>query len=680
MWADNESETDLLRFQYMSQTVTKVIRDERLLPTTIGIFGDWGSGKSTLLRLIEKDLRSDGKTCVIRFSGWLFEGYEDAKGALMGTLLDEIQDFVTKNQTLAEGVKQDAKRIISKLFRRIDLLKVAGTATKFAVPYFMAMQDPTLGSLAASATLMLSGIGSAMAAFKSSPDPKKIEEAQKLVADLMRDSPESIEPTRANIRAFRSEFEELILKTGVERVVVMIDDLDRCLPDTLIATLEAVKLFLNVPKTAYLFAADELLVQYAIRKQIPIERDAARDVGRDYLEKLIQIPVRIPRLSQLETESYMNLLYAEKHLHGSPDALNAVLKHVAEFPLDDVNARYFNREHAKSVCSASYNERFETSLDRIADVAPGVASGLGGSPRRIKRFLNSFEMRLDLSQARKIVIDPRILAKLMALEEVKLPFFRSLANLQSRGSGFAKDLKTAEARVTPTAAVAATVPVPTLESDKGKPVARPARSEVAEAAGIEIEAVSSTVDTWLLDPWMNAWLVSEPKLAGVDLRPYFYIAHDRLDILSTAAIELSERASRLIVGLVSPSESERSKALKTIAPKLEPLDLSAVFETLVMNIKTSGDAVQTTYVNAVCELLEVRQELAERTLELFEGLNAKVIPFAQVPRVAAIWERTQSLKPRVVAVLERIAASNSQIVAKAAKTQLDKIRNKASEN
>jgi KAP family P-loop domain len=680
MWADNESEFDLLRFQYMSQTITKVIRDGRLLPTTVGVFGDWGSGKSTLLRLIQDDLESDGKTCVIRFSGWLFEGYEDAKGALMGTLLDEIQKSVDESKTLSESVKADVQKRVAKLFRRVNLLKAAGMAAKFAIPSLLAMQDPTLGSIAAAGTMVVSHLGSALEAFRRDPDAKKIEEAQKAVAEIMHNAPESIESTRTNIRAFRHEFEELIAKTGLERVVVMIDDLDRCLPDTLIETLEAVKLFLYVPKTAYLFAVDELLVQYAIRRQIPIEPDGTRDVGRDYLEKLIQIPVRIPKLSKSETESYMNLLYAEKHLRGddgNTEVFQSVLKHVAEFPLDDVNARYFDRDHASKVCSTNYNDRFEKSLGRIADVAPVVASGLGGSPRRIKRFLNSFEMRLDLSAARKIKIDPRVLAKLMALEEVKLPLFRVLANLQSRESGFSKDLKIAESRIVSTKKTEV-APEPTVAEGKGKPATPIARS--VSVKGNVDEAISSTVETWILDSWMRTWLASEPKLADTDLRPYFYVAHDRLDILATAAIELSERAAKLIAGLLAKTDAERSVALKTLAPTIELFDLGAVFETLAQRIEGGGDSAQTTHVIAVCELLEVRKELAERTLELFEKLNAKAVPYAQIPRVINIWMQTESLRPRVINVLERLAKAGAGPVTNAAKTQLDRIKKKSSLN
>src|SRR2546421_9743007 len=90
MWSDNDTSVDLLGFQHLVRAVTGIVRRPRLLPATIGAFGDWGSGKSSLLRLVEEDLKADKDTLVLWFNGWMFEGYEDAKTALMGTILDEI--------------------------------------------------------------------------------------------------------------------------------------------------------------------------------------------------------------------------------------------------------------------------------------------------------------------------------------------------------------------------------------------------------------------------------------------------------------------------------------------------------------------------------------------------------------------------------------------------------------
>ena len=74
MWSDNEAETDLLQFTYLAKAVTRLVRMPHLLPTTIGVYGDWGSGKSTLLKIIHAALKDDPDTLCISFNGWLFRG------------------------------------------------------------------------------------------------------------------------------------------------------------------------------------------------------------------------------------------------------------------------------------------------------------------------------------------------------------------------------------------------------------------------------------------------------------------------------------------------------------------------------------------------------------------------------------------------------------------------------
>ena len=62
------------------------------------------------------------------------------------------------------------------------------------------------------------------------------------------------------VREFRDDFKDLIDKSKKGKIVVLIDDLDRCLPRHIIENLEAIKLFLNVPKTAFVIAADKFIV------------------------------------------------------------------------------------------------------------------------------------------------------------------------------------------------------------------------------------------------------------------------------------------------------------------------------------------------------------------------------------------------------------------------------------
>src|SRR5687767_14938873 len=111
MWSDNETPIDLLGFQHLVTAVTSIVRRPDLLPATIGVFGDWGSGKSSLLKMVSEQLAKDENTLVLSFNGWLFEGFEDAKSALMGTILDEI----ATRKNLAPKAKQRVTRLLKRV-------------------------------------------------------------------------------------------------------------------------------------------------------------------------------------------------------------------------------------------------------------------------------------------------------------------------------------------------------------------------------------------------------------------------------------------------------------------------------------------------------------------------------------------------------------------------------------
>lgn len=69
------------------------------------------------------------------------------------------------------------------------------------------------------------------------------------------------------VREFRKDFKDLIDKSKQGKIVVLIDDLDRCLPHHIIENLEAIKLYLNVPKTAFVIAADSYIITNAIKSE-----------------------------------------------------------------------------------------------------------------------------------------------------------------------------------------------------------------------------------------------------------------------------------------------------------------------------------------------------------------------------------------------------------------------------
>ncbi|MFC5849407.1 KAP family P-loop NTPase fold protein [Deinococcus petrolearius] len=607
MWPDNESQVDLLRFKYLSDVVTAVLADDAMLPTTVGVYGDWGSGKSTLLGLVEQQFKQDSESLVVRFNGWQFEGYDDAKAALMGTILDVMQQRMNP-----ETITERGRFLLGNLIRRVDILKVAGRITKSTIPFILGNPLPAVEELGGAVSKGLKGLA----------DQKKLEEASKELGGYIKEKEIVDQPIRENIRAFQSEFAELIGEAKYKRVVVMIDDLDRCLPRTLVETLEAIKLFLMVPHTAFLIAADELLVQHSIRSVYGAERMAdgrggQRDLGRDYLEKLIQVPIRLPRLSRAENESYLFLLHAQKHL--SQEQFQVIVRHVEEFAESDLARRPFDVETARKLRSSgqcAISQDLEDDLLLMSNIAPILVPRLEGSPRRTKRFLNTLHLRLRLSKARKIDLDPKILAKLMTLEDAQLNTFRGLAELQARQSGMPDELREAERQV------------------RAEKTAQPKVKPVASR--------SSVVQTWTADVWMRRWLDTEPFLTDVNLQPYFFIAHDRLGLLDEEA-SLSARAAEVVSNLLAKNQFMQARA-KELAKDLTELEQGQVVSALATRAGSSTGEELRNCISAVLELARIHPSLQPQALQLLVDLPAEQIPFALMPTIEGVFGDVPALQ------------------------------------
>lgn len=292
MWPDKETEIDYLNFGYMVDMVVDIATNRQLSPSTIGLYGDWGSGKSTLMRLAKKRIeecdqkgkRKDGtskqKSLCIEFNGWLFEGYEDTKTSLCGTILDALADEKRFGPKVAEKAKE--------LIKKIDFKKIISKGVKLGMDFLIAggigtLTDLTLSSIFASIKNSSGGI-----------DTKQIEE---ILEKFKKE-----ENTRTDVKNFRNEFKTLLEMSKVENVVVFIDELDRCQPDTILEVFEAMRLFLFVEGTSFIIGADERLIQYAIKSKYKEVPGNNLDIGKEYLEKVIQYPITIPQLNRTEVE------------------------------------------------------------------------------------------------------------------------------------------------------------------------------------------------------------------------------------------------------------------------------------------------------------------------------------------------------------------------------------------
>ena len=346
-----------------------------------------------------------------------FEGYDDAKAALISAVLLELKEHKRFGPKVRDRALTLLRSVNWLRFGRLTLKHIAAPA---AAAFF------TGGAAAIPAALAVTtGLSQFLPAKDESGatpgDVPNLEGAFK--EDLAKE-------TATDIRAFQAQFSTLLKDGGIETLVVLVDDLDRCTPERLLENLEAIKLFLAVDHTAFVIGADPRIVEHAIRfryAQRATHNIEENEMGRlviDYLEKLVQLPYTLPRLSPSEIESYMALLFCQKHL-GS-DQFKACL---AKCNANRVSNRYqtFGFSEVQSLLGSDVvHGDFAAALQFCATAAAAIAEGLKGNPRQVKRFLNAFLLRKQLAQVARLEDIRDVLIKLMILEYAHLDRFRTV--------------------------------------------------------------------------------------------------------------------------------------------------------------------------------------------------------------------------------------------------------------
>lgn len=417
MWIDNASEIDVLFYEPYADVISEMALNKNYKPLTIGVFGVWGAGKSTLLKLIEQKIKAEDfetkKTICVNINAWAFEGYEDAKVAVMESLLQELKEDAP------DGVKGKIKRLLKK----VDFFKLTTKAVGVAAPIVASVVSgnplPMVMSFTGTAEEIGQGIKNATEAIQTLRD------------DYMKtDSDSPSESTVVNnVRTFRKEFEMALDDKELDNVVVLIDDLDRCQPERIIETLEAIKLFLSVNKTTFIIAADENVIQYAVRKKYPPVNNTEVNLDREYIEKIIQLPIYIPELSSRDIENYLMLLVAQQYC--SRTQFYEVIEKVKDENIM-VSQTLIEYDKLLDLTNEFIDESDRDSFNKTAEVIAGIKSivseNLKGNPRQAKRFMNTFITKRKLANIyyKSDEINEKILAKLLVLQKLNPDLFIQL--------------------------------------------------------------------------------------------------------------------------------------------------------------------------------------------------------------------------------------------------------------
>ncbi len=305
----------------------------------IGIFGSWGSGKTTLMRAIRARIAEPpiSETVVpVWFNAWRYEKEEHMIVPLLDVLRDELVKWASKRPP-ESTVRRRAMRAAA----------VAGRAAR----------------------AILAGLTFTVKAPSLVGGPELGFDGSRFLSELDSDEAETATTPQSFYHASFNALDDAFggfVNEGPEkasqRIVVFVDDLDRCLPPNALQVLESMKLFFDLSGFIFVVALDRAVIERAIESKYGERRNDAGGeaqpgptvLGSEYIKKIFQVPFTLPPVSVAQLDEFIGTFSGTSLAGGQADDL------------------------AKSV---------RPHLDHLV--------GAGGvNPREVKRFVNAFTSAL----------------------------------------------------------------------------------------------------------------------------------------------------------------------------------------------------------------------------------------------------------------------------------------------
>jgi len=223
-------------------------------PYVLAVDAPWGSGKSKLLEMWEATLETAGVP-VVRFNAWEADFAPEPLGPILAALRHRFPEA-------AEPLLQRGKRVLK-------------TYALAALP--SVLKAATLGALDLAAT------------------ESRLEDAEDALGDAVERaaerSVEAFDEQHAQVAGLGEVLERIAGESGGpdRRVVMMIDELDRCRPSFAVELLERVKHVLEVEGFVFVFALDRSQLAHSVRAVYGAEFD-----GEGYLGRFFDVVFRLP--------------------------------------------------------------------------------------------------------------------------------------------------------------------------------------------------------------------------------------------------------------------------------------------------------------------------------------------------------------------------------------------------
>ena len=284
---------DRLGYGRYAQGLSGLLRNRGTgFPITIAITGEWGVGKSSFMRLLEADLERRGY-----FAAWFNAWHDQNEENVLSSLLLAIREQAVPrifSRNFRRAVELRVNLLLSRrmTYVMVMIFLVAAVASSLW-PEFMEWLCQWLNAFAAAAIVIANGAS----AFGFN--------LRRGVSGFLGAAANSVDSAGRHER-LRRDFKNVSHSIG-RNLVIFIDDLDRCQPEKVVETLEAVNFLVTAGECAVVMGMDYQRVQHCVglvrkdlaeaestgatRESIEAERRTA--YAHQYLQKLINVEMPI---------------------------------------------------------------------------------------------------------------------------------------------------------------------------------------------------------------------------------------------------------------------------------------------------------------------------------------------------------------------------------------------------
>lgn len=335
-------------------------------PYTVGIFGDWGTGKSSIMNLIADILANDDHI-VITFNPWKYDTREGVRKALI-------------------------RNVYTKLRAQLDYRKLFKDVSYDKLNEFLDLQKKHLKETGGKGLVNLSNFLGRKAGF----------------GDVGSDLANAFSIDETFIDKMATELQHLVdsLLPGDtdqdKRVILFIDDLDRCAPETIMEVIEAVRLYLDQKRFVFVFGIAQKRVKEAI--------------GCKYSKLINQTEPGVAVENSIEQNAALNRFCAE----FLEKIIN--LPFYVPIPIDDKL-----KEFAKFYASQQSAFKENTQSDEFKKLVNFAFLCSKKNPRAIKRYISTHKLYSDIIDERKASDkkkwDKLLIAKTLAIQFVDADFW-----------------------------------------------------------------------------------------------------------------------------------------------------------------------------------------------------------------------------------------------------------------